>query len=143
MTASRLANIDGLYDIHSNTMQYPAHVQPTHARWEMAIDQADEPETDPSERLPKLNPVYGRTFRIHDLHLESAPESWIAATGPNGEDRGLSSIPKHILEELPPECLNAFETARKQETDWREKWRSEQEDGMRARIMPSFEWFPK
>jgi chromatin structure-remodeling complex protein RSC7 len=30
----RRATMDGIYDVHTNTMQYPQIMQPTHARWE-------------------------------------------------------------------------------------------------------------
>lgn len=31
---ARRANLDGYYDIHTNVLQYPKIMQPTHARWE-------------------------------------------------------------------------------------------------------------
>jgi chromatin structure-remodeling complex protein RSC7 len=124
-------------------MQYPAHLQSTHARWELVIDQENKEDHDKAEKLPHLAPVYGRNFRIHDLCLESAPESWLSPRGLEGEDTGLSSIPPNILEELPEECLQAFQKAKAQESEWRGKWHTEQQDGLRARPLPSFEWFPK
>jgi len=124
-------------------MQYPSHLQPTHARWQLVDDQENTEHFDKAERLPLLDPVYGRNFRIHDLCLESVPESWFSSAGPAGEDTGLSSIPAGILEELPEDCLQAFEDARTRETEWRGKWHTEKQDGLRARLLPSFEWFPK
>lgn len=143
LTAARLENTDGIYDIHTNVLQYPAHLQPTHARWEVIDDRENAGETDKIDGLPHLDPVYGRNFRIHDLCLDSAPESWYATAGPGGENRGLSSIPASILEELPEDCLKAFEEARDREAEWRGQWHTEREDGLRARLLPSFEWFPK
>lgn len=118
-------------------------MQPTHARWELVDDQEDIVDVHEEERLPRLDPVYGRNFRIHDLCLESAPESWFATAGPDAEDAGLSSVPANILEELPADCFHAFEEARAREVEWREKWHTEQQDGLRARLLSSFEWFPK
>ncbi|KIW23801.1 uncharacterized protein PV07_11974 [Cladophialophora immunda] len=143
LTANRLENINGVYDIHTNVMQYPAHMQPTHARWEIVDDQEDTEALEKSGRLPHLDPVYGRNFRIHDLCLESAPESWYGTPGTPEEGNSLSSIPVSILEELPADCLRAFEEARSREAEWRGKWHTEREDGLRARLLPSFEWFPK
>lgn len=34
IAAQRRANLDGVYDPHTNTIQYPKIMQPTHARWE-------------------------------------------------------------------------------------------------------------
>jgi len=118
-------------------------MQPTHARWELVNDQENAEEADKTARLPHLDSVYGRNFRIHDLCLESVPESWFATAGFTGEDIGLSSIPSAIVDELPAECLLAFQEARKREAEWRGKWHTEQQDGLRARLLPSFEWFPK
>jgi chromatin structure-remodeling complex protein RSC7 len=132
-----------VYDIHTNVMQYPAHMQPTHARWELVDDQENTEDDDKVERLPHLDPVYGRNFRIHDLCLESAPESWFASAGPDYGDTGLSSIPPNILDELPEDCLQAFEEAKSREAEWRGRWHTEQQDGLRASLLPSFEWFPK
>lgn len=142
LTGARSENRNGVYDIHTNIMQYPAHMQPTHARWEMVHDQENR-DADKTQTLPPLDPVYGRNFRIHDLCLESAPESWFATAGMNDEGRGLSSIPSTILEELPADCLRAFEEAKTREVGWRSKWHTEHEDGLRARLLPSYEWFPK
>ena len=124
-------------------MQYPAHMQPTHARWELVKNQENTEDIDEAGRLPHLDPVYGRSFRIHDLCLESAPESWFATVGSDREVTGLSSVPSSTLEELPAECLLAFEAAKAREAEWQGKWNTEQQDGLRARPLPSFEWFPK
>ena len=143
LTAARLQNLNGAYDIHTNVMQYPAHTQPTHARWEVVDDQQSTANLDKVETLSHLDPVYGRNFRIHDLCVEAPSESWFATAGPDSKDGGLSSISASILEELPTNCLQAFEEAKTRETEWRGKWHTEREDGLRARLLPSFEWFPK
>lgn len=143
LAAARRENIHGVYDIHTNTMHWPSHMQPTHARWEVVRDEISENGLEKSSRLPHLDPVYGRNFRIHDLYLESAPESWFGRTGGIHEGEGLSSIPSLILEELPSECLQSFEEAKAREDDWRAKWHTERIDGLRARLLPSIDWYPK
>lgn len=124
-------------------MQWPAHIQPTHARWEVVSDTGKTSSDEKSGRLPELDPVFGRNFRIHDLCLESAPESWLGNPGSETDDRNLSSISADILEELSPEELIAFEDAKTREANWRGKWHTERFDGLRAHILPSVEWFPK
>jgi chromatin structure-remodeling complex protein RSC7 len=118
-------------------------MQPTHARWEVVNDENDEEPAENSCRLPPLDPVYGRNFRIHDLHLESAPESWLGSPGTVHEGEGLASIPPAVLEELPPDCFDAFEEAKTREANWRGKWHTESVDGLRARLLPSIDWYPK
>lgn len=91
----RRQNLEGLYDIHTNTMQYPQHMQPTHARWELVLDDLtldDKPHingsgpeaangTRPSSSssetavFPKLPSVYGRNFLITDTQYQTAPYS--------------------------------------------------------------------
>lgn len=143
LTAARLNNLRGVYDIHTNIVQWPGHVQPTHARWELVDDQSPAETLGKTGRLPHLDPVYGRNFRIHDLCLESAPESWLGKTGLNAEAEGLSSIPSTVLDELPGDCLDSFAEAKAREAKWKGKWQTEQVDGLRARLLPSVEWFPK
>lgn len=143
LAAARSENKNGVYDIHTNAMHWPSHMQPTHARWEVVHDENDSELLEQASRLPKLDPVYGRNFRIHDLCLESAPESWLGRPGPDGEVEGLESISAAILEELPPECLDAFEAAKSREASWRSKWHSERVDGLRAHFLSSVDWYPR
>jgi chromatin structure-remodeling complex protein RSC7 len=141
LSAMRMHNLQGVYDIHTNVMQYPAHMQPTHARWEVINDENDD-SSEKEARLPRLDPVYGRNFRIHDIWLESAPESTLPTPGLDGEDIGLASIPSLVLEELPAEALQALEEAKARERTWRSKWHTERTDGLRANFMPSVAWYP-
>ncbi|KAI9877764.1 MAG: hypothetical protein M1830_002894 [Pleopsidium flavum] len=45
LTVARRQNADGFYDPHTNIMQYPKIMQPTHARWE---------QLPPSTAVPKI-----------------------------------------------------------------------------------------
>lgn len=138
-----MENSKGVYDIHTNAMHWPRHMQPTHARWEV-VDDENAPETpEQTSKLPRLDAVYARNFRIHDICLESAPESWFDTPGPKEGGGGLSSIPAAVLEELPADCLRALEDAKAREAEWCGKWRTEQEDGLRARFLPTIDWYPR
>ena len=136
-------NFNGVYDIHTNVMQWPAHMQPTHARWEIVDDRSENQGPEKDGRLPHLDPVYGRNFRIHDLCLESTSESWLRKAAFDDENTGLSSIPQEVLDELPADALFAFSAAKSREQHWANKWSTEHVDGLRARMLPSVEWFPK
>ncbi|RMZ88270.1 hypothetical protein DV736_g4498, partial [Chaetothyriales sp. CBS 134916] len=144
LSDARRQNFDGLYDIHTNSMQWPSHLQPTHARWEKVDDDAAQEESGDgvAHRLPSVKPVYSRNFRIHDLHLEGPPDSTLGKPGYNVDETSLSSIPPHILDELPAECVEALHTALQRKSDWQAKWTCESTDGLRAHFLPSIEWYP-
>lgn len=141
LAEARKANFEGLYDIHTNVMQWPKHMQPTHGRWEK-IGLVAEEDND-THQLPQVDPVYSRNFRIHDFALETAPDSSLPPPGNDMDERGLSGIPPDVLDELPVECLEALRQAQERESGWRSKWRDERMDGLRANFLPSLEWYPK
>ena len=147
----RKETLPGLYDIHTNTMQYPSIAQPTHARWERADTETDlkaitngmKGHTIRSNELtvlPKLESVYARNFRIHDLCLESAPDSTLGPPGLDDDPTSLMNVSRDVLDELPPECRAAFDEARGREVEWKSKWLTEATDGLRAKFIPSTQW---
>lgn len=135
-------------------------MQPTHARWEavgpgdatiptgpsyLTNGISDEPEKvllKNESIFPKLDPVYPRNFMIHDVHFESAPDSGMVVPGTSVDTKTLASIADDILEELPPECRQAFDEARTRETEWRSQWSTEATDGRRAHFLPATAWYP-
>lgn len=145
--------LPGVYDIHTNTMQYPTTAQPTHARWERADTEPDVTaitngmnghtieSSDPTPTtLPKLDPVYARNFRIHDLCLESAPDSTLGPPGLDLDPTSLINVSRDVLDELPVECRAAFMEARGRELEWKGRWLTEETDGLRASFIPSTQW---
>lgn len=146
LKAARDENKEGVYDIHTNAMQYPVNLQPTHARWEEVKHEDDAGEStgdDLDTSFSRLRPIYTRNYRIHDLCLESATESNMPQPGLGFNQSGLASIPPDILDELPEDCRNAWEQAADRELEWRSKWLNESVDGHRAHILSSVEWYPK
>jgi chromatin structure-remodeling complex protein RSC7 len=148
LTAARKQNANGLYDIHTNSMQWPLAMQPTHARWDVENDERDD-ETELSAELakkwtifPKLDAVYARNFRIHDVYLETASDSTLGVPGIADDETSLSNIATEIVDELPPECREAFEEAINRETEWKTRWQTETTDGRRAHFLPATAWFP-
>jgi chromatin structure-remodeling complex protein RSC7 len=142
LVQARKANLDGLYDIHTNAMQWPRHMQSTHGHWEK-VDDRDADDEEEEYRLPHLDPVYSRNFRIHDFAMEASPDSNLVPPGMEWDENSLSSIPTEILDELPLDCLEALKQAQSRESEWRDKWKSEKRDGLRANFLPSLEWYPK
>lgn len=142
LTMARKDNEHGIYDIHTNLMQEPADMQPTHARWEEVQTEAHLVNgTASSHKFGPLNSVYTRNFRIHDLCLQSMPESKFPKPHFGLEPQGLSSISSQIWSELPSECRAAFESELAKERDWNSQWLGEHEEGLRAKLLPSVEWF--
>jgi hypothetical protein len=82
LSAVRRANLNGLYDIHTNQMHYPSIMQPTHARIEQIAD-GEEQEPDEASPAPTIfsaiKPSISRNFLVMDTHLETPP----AGVAPN------------------------------------------------------------
>lgn len=148
LTAARQKNSNGLYDIHTNTTQWPSTLQPTHARWSVENDGQDHGMdlsaelADKMTIFPKLDAVYARNFRIHDVYLETAPDSTMGVPGTADDEMSLNNIANDIVDELPPECREAFQEARDREMEWKTRWRTEVVDGRRAHFLPATAWFP-
>ena len=145
INALRRQNQNGVYDIHTNTMQYPANMQPTHARIQQVspVD-PDSEDQSTSRTFPPLQPSVARNFMVTDTYLETpptgiAPASFDAPPVSYGPDkgayssdflapfRGLSAISDDIKNELPPECRKAFDEALEKEKAWHQKWGTEKE----------------
>lgn len=90
--------------------------------------------------MPMLEAVYARNFRIHDLCLQSAPDSSLGPPGIEENQTGLMGVRADVLEELPEECRVAFESARRREGRWKSRWLTESTDGMRAKFTGSVNW---
>lgn len=52
MTELRRANLNGVYDTHTNMMFYPKIMQPTHARWEEVPPPSSGAEAKQQKQLP-------------------------------------------------------------------------------------------
>ena len=145
--ALRRKNLNGIYDTHTNIMQYPRTMQPTHAKWiqiddnkveadsRLLREEAEENQHADSMFTP-VKPVYSRNYMIVDTVYESAPSSSYGVPGPDGEIHdlgfnGLSSVSEEIKAELPPECLAAFEKALANEMQWKTQWGTESTDSSR------------
>ena len=92
--------------------------------------------------FPRLDAVYARNFRIHDVYLETAPDSKMGIPGVADDETSLGDIPDDIADELPLECHEAFQEARLRETEWKTRWQTEAVDGRRAHFLPATAWFP-
>lgn len=144
LSAVRRANLNGVYDIHTNQMHYPRIMQPTHARIEQIVDRDDPDQPKPAATIfPPVKPSISRNFLIMDTHLETPP----AGVAPTAYDvpfrtsqvdyessasadflssfKGLRAVPDDIRDLLPEECRQAFDSAREKEETWFSRWGNE------------------
>ncbi|KAF2097005.1 nuclear localization protein [Rhizodiscina lignyota] len=169
LVAERRRNLDGIYDPHTNLMTYPKIMQPTHAKWvEVAADEdqtngtklptngtngvtngvnghhAPSPE---NSRFAPVPPVVARNYLVVDTHFESPAAPGQGIPGADGGfidvgTNGLSDVPEDVLGELPPECREAFEQAKREELGWKDKWGTEMRDGMRSELQIGYMGYP-
>jgi chromatin structure-remodeling complex protein RSC7 len=143
LASARNFNFDGLYEIHTNSTQWPSHLMSTHGRWEKLDDSQPDNSACITRRLPQLKPVYARNFRIHDLCLESPAESNLGRPGVYLQNDKMRSLLPQVHEDLPEDCLTALREAQQLEAAWQTKWSCERKDGLRANFLPSVDWYPK
>ncbi|KAH7326577.1 chromatin remodelling complex Rsc7/Swp82 subunit-domain-containing protein [Stachybotrys elegans] len=133
INAIRKLNNAGVYDIHTNTMQYPKVMQPTYARVEQVAPE-DESATRGNPRFPPVSLKMARNFLVTDTYYESPPAG-VTPTSYEKKDpadflasfRGLGSVTDDIKELLPAECRQAFDQALEREEEWESRWGPEKE----------------
>ncbi|KAL8692506.1 MAG: hypothetical protein Q9218_002480 [Villophora microphyllina] len=147
----RRQNLEGVYDPHTNTLQYPKIMQPTHARWEahstssacLSIeginDQDGQAEID-SRIVPS---VLKRNFLISDTYFQGAPLSGFGIPGPDGDvldvgPPGLAAMSESAANALPVECRIAWEPVRQEAAKWQNSWSGEDSDGARTQPRISY-----
>lgn len=91
--------------------------------------------------------IVSRNFLVVDTVAESPPINSLGLPGPDGlyndiGAHGLANIAEEILAELPPECRAAFEDAKRKELVWKNRWRTEVEDGCRGKLKIGFSGVP-
>ena len=113
LAAKRRQNLNGVYDPHTNVMQYPKIMQPTHARWELVpaelsnLDPSctnrsganEVPSSDKASQLSGENrgnqqisnhgfssvtPILKRNFMITDIYYQNPPRPGLGVPGSDG-----------------------------------------------------------
>lgn len=121
----RRESLNGVYDIHTNTMQYPQNMQPTHARWERvptppptptdipASDSdamADSGANGSSSRknvngkvenskptvFPPVDPIVKRNYMVVDTYFVNPPKPDMPYPGPDGDEYDIG--PRGVLD---------------------------------------------
>lgn len=130
INAVRRLNKPGVYDIHTNTMQYPAAMQPTLARIEQVAPGAD----GGGARFPPVPARVSRNLLVTDTVFEGPPAGaaptaldWPGAGEPVGALHGLASVPREVRDLLPDECRRAFDAALRRDAEWKARWGPERD----------------
>lgn len=133
INAIRKMNNTGVYDIHTNTMQYPVTMQPTRARVEQVAPE-DEETTKSSAVFPPVPHKLARNFYVVDTYLETPaagvlPAAYEKSDAPDflASFNGLGAVSDDIKDLLPPECRKALDGTLEKERVWRSKWGTESE----------------
>ncbi|KAG6191640.1 hypothetical protein E4U10_004446 [Claviceps purpurea] len=136
INAIRRFNNRGVYDVHTNMMQYPAMMQPTRVR----IQQVPPPPSDTtkaasaSAKFPPVPLRMARNFLIMDTYCENAPsnEASLPCSKETPADfvasfNGLEALSGEIKDLLPRECRAALDKALEAEEEFRSRWGTERE----------------
>ncbi|KAL8650798.1 MAG: hypothetical protein Q9226_004988 [Calogaya cf. arnoldii] len=143
ITAIRRKNLEGVYDPHTNTLQYPKIMQPTHAQWEVSTSPTESPsaEQDPGteSRFPPLPAMLKRNFLVSDTYYVNPPISDVGNPGPDGDvldigSPGLVTTSDSVAAAMPLDCLKALHSARAEAMEWKKAWGGEDQDGARAQL---------
>ncbi|KAK7430781.1 chromatin structure-remodeling complex subunit RSC7 [Neonectria magnoliae] len=133
INAIRKLNNAGVYDIHTNVMQYPLTMQPTRARIEQVAPE-DEGTTQGTVTFPPVPPKMARNFYVADTYFEAPSVGVVSAAETQAESAdflasfsGLGAVSDDIKDLLPPECRKAFDQTLDKETAYRSQWGLESE----------------
>lgn len=150
ITSLRQQNLEGIYDPHTNALQYPRIMQATHARWEPCTTGCGSPTVGPVDHdgqadleFPNIPPVLEQNFLIADTYFQGPPASSFGIPGPDGDvldlgPSGLAAISDSAAAALPVECRIALQSARSEALSWKSFWGGEKRDGARARLRISY-----
>ncbi|EAU36255.1 hypothetical protein ATEG_02981 [Aspergillus terreus NIH2624] len=100
LTNTRRANLEGTYDIHTNVMQYPKIMQPTHARWERL------PPPDPRVAAKLTKEMSSLTLTNGVDEDETAPEEPTAASVEDETQNKAEDTPKESIFSTIPAALS-------------------------------------
>lgn len=96
----RRANLGGVYDVHTNIMQHPKIMQPTHARWERVSPIPASAPTELATNMNSLNLSNGGSPSSHENHTShETQELHEPTTGETSTERPATifpSLPAHL-----------------------------------------------
>jgi chromatin structure-remodeling complex protein RSC7 len=156
--AQRKAGWDGVYDVHTNAMLYPRITQPSHVKWEPVLEDEEQPALTNGHAaddvalegtiFDKVPPVVARNLMVTDTVFEAPQLRGAGIPGVDGAaldvgPDGLPNVTPEILELLPEECREALLHEKEREAEWKTRWTTEAEDGMRGQLRIAFLGWPQ
>lgn len=125
----RKLNNNGVYDIHTNVIQYPAVMQPTQARIVQVAPGDDKVAT---ATFPAVPLKIARNFMVADVIYQSpsgvGPSAASAASDAadmRAAFHSLEAVPDDVRALLPPDCRKAFDAAINKDKEWKAQWGTE------------------
>ncbi|KAL8996280.1 MAG: hypothetical protein Q9169_004166 [Polycauliona sp. 2 TL-2023] len=143
IAAIRRRNLEGVYDAHTNVLQYPKIMQPTHAQWEEVRSPTDPLADQPDQRIDsqfsRVSPILKRNFLVSDTYYVHPPISHVGNPGPDGDvldigPPGLLTTSGSVAAPMPVDCLKFLQSARSEAMEWKKIWAGEDRDGARAQL---------
>ncbi|KAL8674063.1 MAG: hypothetical protein Q9168_001523 [Polycauliona sp. 1 TL-2023] len=143
IAAIRRRNLDGVYDPHTNTLQYPKIMQPTHAQWEEVkyrpISSGVESDQRSDSQFSRVSAMLKRNFLVSDVYYVTPPVSNVGNPGPDGDvldvgPPGLVAMSESVVAAMPVECLESLLSAQYEAMEWKKTWAGEDRDGARAQL---------
>ncbi|KAL8856742.1 MAG: hypothetical protein Q9178_006699 [Gyalolechia marmorata] len=143
IAAMRQKNLEGVYDTHTNSLQYPKIMQPTHAQWEESTCPTYSPSAESDQaresRFPRVPAILKRNFLISDIYYVNPPVSDVGYPGPDGDvldvgSPGVATTSESVAADMPADCLRALKRARSDAMKWKNSWAGEGRDGARAQL---------
>ncbi|KAL8715679.1 MAG: hypothetical protein Q9225_006317 [Loekoesia sp. 1 TL-2023] len=147
---TRRQNLEGVYDPHTNVLQYPRIMQPTHARWETCDTSCYSPSAGSIDedrrsdsKFPRIPSILERNFLIADTYFLSPPVTSFAIPGPDGDvldvgPPGLAATSENDAATMPFDCRRALESAQQEAMKWKSFWKGEGVDGARTQLRISY-----
>lgn len=139
INAIRKLNNAGVYDIHTNMLQYPASMQPTRAKY-MQISPDQEEAAADSPLFPPVSVRMARNFLVTDIVFQSPLKLQPVAAKANSDTtdflaafNGLGAVSDDLKDLLPEECRQALNDSVQREKEWHAEWGTENEVAARRR----------
>lgn len=109
LSALRRANMQGIYDPHTNLMCYPRTTQPTHAKWE----EVPQEESD-------VPPLVRKNYLVVDTHVQKPPYASLGLPGPDADfldvgTNGLPDLEEDDIQSMTPEARENYLQAKEDE----------------------------
>lgn len=119
----------------------------TNGMSEVNLDHTASTGPQASSIFSAVPPVISRNFLITDACFTSASLAGLGVPGPDGDyhdigPNGLPDVSADMLAELPADCREAFEKAKRIEGEWKTSWQTETVDGIRGKLRIGFLGYP-